>query len=125
MKKLTLALAILLALSACATRQGSGAAYRPIIDLDQGTDPIIYQKDLTQCQAYATQVADAAESAAGAAVAGAIFGALLMAAAGGSSRNGAWVGALSGGASGAAQGERDQRTLISRCLAGRGYRVLN
>jgi outer membrane lipoprotein SlyB len=116
---------VIVALAGCATSQGTGAQYRPIVDL-KGLDSGKYEADLRDCQSYAAQVDGAGQQAANVAVAGAVFGALLAAAAGGGySRNRhAAVGALSGGAAGAAAGERDQRSVIARCLAGRGYSIL-
>lgn len=87
-----------------------------------------YHTDLAECQAHAQKVIAAHEAAVGGAVAGAIFGALLGAAAGGNSRFNtrmAGVGALSGAAGAAVSAEGGQRGIISRCLAGRGYSVLN
>lgn len=109
----------------CATRS-TGENYRPLVDL-KGADPSRYEADLGQCQAYARQVAGAAEKAAAGALAGALLGAVLAAAAGSRySRNQhAAVGAVAGLASGAAAGEQDQRSVIIRCLGGRGYSVLN
>jgi len=117
---LTLAL-----LSGCATTagQGSGAQYSPVVDRPGPN----YAQDLAECQAHARKVMSAADGAAAGAVAGAIFGALLMAAAGGNhadQRSGAWVGALSGGTGAAASAEGGQRGIITRCLTGRGYTVL-
>ena len=122
MRTLTAIVAIAM-LAGCATSRGTGANYNPIVDRPGPN----YQVDLEQCQAHATKVLSAADGAAAGAVAGAIFGALLMAAAGGGGRDqrsGAWVGALSGGTSAAAQAEGGQRGIITRCLAGRGYNVL-
>lgn len=120
----TIAIAAAIAVSGCATsHRGSGANYNPIVDQPGSA----YAQDLVECQAHATKVMDAADSAVNGAVAGAIFGALLMAAAGGNAghqRSGAWVGALSGGTSAAASAEGGQRGIITRCLSGRGYRVL-
>lgn len=119
MKKLTL-IAATLAITGCAN---TGANFVPIVDGGHGSEK--YQTDLYECQSYARELASAGESAAAGAAAGAVFGALLSAAVGGSRSSGAWVGALSGGVSAAGHGERDQRTVVSRCLAGRGWRVLN
>jgi outer membrane lipoprotein SlyB len=109
-------------LGACA---GTGSSYRPLIDT-QGVDMSRYENDLASCQAYANQVSGAAENAAVGAVAGAAMGALISAAAGSrySRTSGARVGAVTGAAGGAATGETNQRDVIRRCLAGRGYRVL-
>lgn len=111
-----------LILAGCATR-GTGAQYSPIVDRPGPN----YTNDLSDCQAHAAKVMSAADGAAAGAVAGAIFGALFMAAAGGGGRDqkaGAWVGALSGGTSAAANAEGGQRGIITRCLVGRGYIVL-
>jgi len=103
----------------------SGANYRPIVD-NKGIDLNRYESDLRECQSYATQTAGAADSAAAGAVAGALLGAVLAGAAGkGYDRSAtARVGAVSGAVGAGAEGERNQRNIINRCLAGRGYRVL-
>lgn len=103
----------------------AGASYRPIIDT-QGVDFNRYENDLRQCQQFATQTGDATQKAAVGAAAGAILGSVLAAAAGGGYDRSATarVGAVTGAVSGGAQGETDQRNIIRRCLAGRGYRVL-
>lgn len=62
------------------------------------------------------------------AVFGALLGVALLAVGGG---RGGWgneaaaVGAVAGGLQGAAAGEGTQRDIIKRCMAGRGYSVLN
>ena len=122
MKTISVVLAVALAMSGCATR-GSGQNYNPIVDRPGPN----YSQDLAECQAHAAKVMSASDGAVAGAVAGAIFGALMMAAAGGGGRDqkaGAWVGALSGGTSAAASAEGGQRGIITRCLAGRGYTVL-
>jgi outer membrane lipoprotein SlyB len=113
-----------IAMAGCAT---TGANFAPIVDLRDNQPRDQYSTDLLACQQYAQQQAGAADRAMAGAVAGAVFGALLAAAAGGSySRNAsAGVGAVTGMAAGAGEGERDQRNVIKRCLAGRGYLVLN
>lgn len=123
MKKV-IASILVLALTGCATTQGSGAQYSPIVDRPGPN----YAQDLGECQQHAHKVMSAAEGAAAGAVAGAVFGLLLGVAAGGRGRfNGqmAGIGALSGAASAAGAAEGGQRGIISRCLAGRGYAVLN
>jgi outer membrane lipoprotein SlyB len=114
---------IIALLSGCAAT--TGANYRPIID-SKGIDFNRYEADLSECQAYATQTANAAQSAAAGAIAGAVLGAALAAAAGSryDRSSTARVGALSGAVGAGAEGERNQRTIINRCLAGRGYKVL-
>lgn len=117
--------ALCASLGACATTQ-TGANWSPIID-SQGKSAQDQATDLSACQDFATRQAGAAQQAAAGAIAGALFGALLAAAAGGGySRNqSAGIGAVSGLAAGAAQGETDQRSVIRKCMAGRGYNVLN
>lgn len=106
-------------LAGCAT---SGSNYVPLIDT-RGTDPHQVQRDTTECQQFAKQRMDAATGA----VAGAIVGALLGAAlAPRGHRNyvagyGATAGALGGGLG----ANENQQTIIKRCMAGRGYNVLN
>lgn len=104
----------------------TGANYRPIVDTKGVVDMSRYESDLHECQQFATQTTGAGERAAAGALAGAVLGALLAAAAGSRySRNQhAGVGAVAGAAAGAGQGETDQRTIIRRCMAGRGYNVL-
>ena len=120
---LAVAASLISLISGCAAP--SGANYRPIIDT-QGIDFNRYEADLRACQGFATQTANAGESAVGGAVAGAMLGGLLAAAAGKgySKTNSAQVGAVTGAVSAGAKGETDQRNIIRRCLAGRGYKVL-
>lgn len=103
----------------------SGANYRPIVD-NQGVDLNRYESDLRDCQNYATQTASAGESAAAGAVAGALLGAVLAGAGGSrySKTSTARVGAVTGAVGAGAEGETNQRNIIRRCLAGRGYKVL-
>ena len=114
------ALTVVVLLAACA-----GASYRPMID-SRNADMNKFEADLRDCQQYATQVAGAGTGAAAGAVVGALFGAVLAAAAGSRYDRGATarVGAVTGAAGGGAQGETDQRDVIRRCIAGRGYTVL-
>ena len=117
------AFSVISLLSGCAAT--TGANYRPIID-SKGVDFNRYEADLRECQSFATQTASAAQSAAAGAIAGAVLGAALAAAAGGgySRTSTARVGAVSGAVGAGVEGERNQRTIINRCLAGRGYSVL-
>jgi outer membrane lipoprotein SlyB len=103
----------------------TGANYRPIVDT-KNIDFNKYESDLRDCQLFANQTASAGQSAAAGAVAGAVLGAALAAAAGSRYDRGssARVGALSGAVGAGAEGERNQRNIINRCLAGRGYSVL-
>jgi len=115
-----LALTVLVLLAACA-----GASYRPMID-SRNVDMSKFEADLRDCQQYATQVAGAGTGAAAGAAVGALFGAVLAAAAGSRYDRGATarVGAVAGATSGGVEGETNQRDVIRRCIAGRGYSVL-
>lgn len=117
MKTVTLIAAALI-LTGCASR---GANYTPLVDM-KGRDPSAFSQDATECQAYAKQRLDAAQGA----IAGAVLGALLGAALAprGYRSNVAGYGALAGGASGAAGANENQENIVRRCLAGRGYNVL-
>jgi uncharacterized protein YcfJ len=103
----------------------AGPNYRPIIDTAR-VDFNQYERDLRDCQGYATQTANAAQTAAVGAAAGAIFGLALGAIVGhGVDKNAmTGAGALFGAVDGAGHGETNQRDIIRRCLANRGYSVL-
>jgi hypothetical protein len=109
----------LIALAAC-------AAPRPLVDT-RGVDPAKFEQDMRECQAYAEQSYGPGTGAAAGAIAGAILGELLARTGGGMRQRGqlAGAGAVLGGASGAGAGVQEQRQIVSRCLAGRGYNVLN
>jgi len=113
-KTLTLTLMISL-LAACAGR--------PIVDM-AGVDPAQYQRDLAECRGYADQVP---KRAGGGAVVGALIGAAVGAAIGNSdtAQALAGAGAVQGAAEGAAMSHQERAVVVRRCLAGRGYRVLN
>jgi uncharacterized protein YcfJ len=117
--KATASLLILALLAGCAT---SGANYVPVIDT-KGKNMSELQQNLMECQQFAKQRADAAQGA----VVGAVLGGLFLAAlAGGGQRNyAARQGAIVGGVSGAAGANESQEVIIKRCMAGRGYNVLN
>ncbi|MDA0689187.1 MAG: glycine zipper family protein [Proteobacteria bacterium] len=116
--------AILLALLvACASVEDLTGS-NPIVDT-QGINMANYSRDLHECQAYADQVAVARKAAVGA-VTGAAVGGTLGAIVGNSNtaQRGAGVGAVVGGSRGISKGLHDRKRVISRCLMGRGYRVL-
>lgn len=119
---LLVSMLVIFSLAGCAN---TGANYRPIVDT-KNIDFNKYESDLRDCQSFATQTASAGQSAAAGAVAGAVLGAALAAAAGSryDRTSTARVGALSGAVGAGAEGERNQRNIINRCLAGRGYSVL-
>lgn len=123
MRKLFVTLTAVAVLSGCAT---TGANYAPLVDM-RGRDSVQYDSDLRDCQAYAATQTDAGSAAVAGAVIGALFGVALLAAGGGRGGFGnevAGVGALAGGLSAANAAEGGQRAVVSRCLAGRGWSVL-
>lgn len=112
-------LVIVLALAGCTTTD------EIIID-EKGVDMNAYQRDLVECQRYASGVRTGEKTAKGAG-SGAVVGGLVGAITGGveGAATGAGVGAVGGGARGASEGERSEVQVVKRCLSGRGYRVLN
>jgi len=102
---------------------GCSGASGPIIDT-KGVDMAQYQRDLAECQAYAAQVSTGSAVAKGAA-GGAAVGAAIGAIAGGGAGKGAGIGAVTGGAQSARISDREKSQVVSNCLRGRGYRVLN
>ena len=115
MKTLTVVV-LLLALTSC-------ASYRPVIDT-RGVDMNSYEADLAQCQQYAKQVAGVGTGAAMGAAGGAVLSYALTRILGGNTNDALKAGALLGGVGGAAQGGQSEMNVIKRCLAGRGYSVL-
>lgn len=117
------------ALTGCAVTSGPGAGYganySPVVDM-KDVDYGKHQADLAQCRAFAQQI-DASGNAVTGALGGAVFGGLLSAAVGGHSRaNGysAAGGAILGAAAAGGEAASRQAGVVSRCMAGRGYRVL-
>lgn len=105
-------------LSACATR---GSDYVPMVDT-KNVDQEALTRDVAECQQYAKQRYDERQAVLVGALIGAAFGA---AASNKYSGNLVGVGAAAG-AGGAARGTMDsQERIIARCLAGRGYSVLD
>ncbi len=110
---------------------GDGAYYTPVID---GPQDEVYYKDLRECRQLAARVQQQQETATTedaitGAVAAGLVGALL-----GSTESsddaliGGLVGATVGGAVGAAgaieEAEQSGKTVITRCMRGRGHNVL-
>ena len=128
MKMKILAAAVVLALAGCASApQGStDMGYTPVVDM-AGVSPAKYSADLDQCTEYAHERPGASSAGAAGAIAGALLGGLIGAAFGNGS-DAAWLagfGALGGASGTAQQAEGTQRQIIARCLAGRGYKVLD
>lgn len=99
------------------------AGHSPIVDT-RGVDMSNYEDDLDECQEYAEQVGVGGDTAVGAGV-GAALGWALSAVSGGDNKSAASVGAVSGGAAGLGRAAASQKNVITRCLQGRGYKVLN
>lgn len=111
----------------CAGQQGMGSQHSPIVDMKR-VDYINYKRDVNDCQSYARQAMGAGEGAAAGAIGGALLGAALGAIIGDTSmaaRQVAAVAAITAGIGGGVKAETDQRAIINRCMAGRGYRVLS
>jgi outer membrane lipoprotein SlyB len=104
---------------------GGCAARKPLVDM-KGVDPVQYEADLADCQKYAAQVGGAGAGAAGGALIGGAIGYGLGRAVGANDPSAAGRGgAVLGGASGAGKGARNRQEVVSKCLTGRGYKVLN
>lgn len=107
---------VVLAVSGCAAQPD------PIIDT-QGVDLAAYRRDLAECRQYANEVSMAAGAAKGAAAGGA-YGA-AVGSINGRAAEGAGTGAISGAAWSMLEADREKQQVVKRCVAGRGYRVLN
>jgi hypothetical protein len=111
-------LVILIVGSGCASR-------RPVVDM-KGVDQAKYEADLADCRKYAEEVGGAGGGAVAGAAVGAGVGYAVGRAVGARNPSApARGGAVVGGAKGAAGGARNRHAVVSRCLAGRGYSVLN
>jgi len=108
-------------IAACAN---TGANYRPIID-SKNVDLNRYEADLQECQQYVEQKGGAAEKSAIGAGAGAVLGGVLAAVGNSDKGSSSRIGGVMGAVSGLTSGEQGQRTVIRRCLIGRGYKVLD
>uniref|UniRef100_B1XTT2 Glycine zipper family protein n=1 Tax=Polynucleobacter necessarius subsp. necessarius (strain STIR1) TaxID=452638 RepID=B1XTT2_POLNS len=105
----------------------AGANVRPLVDM-KSVNESAYEKDLSECQAYAQQQSGMGEKAAKGAGAGAVVGGLLGLVTGGNKTGivqAAGAGAVIGAAGGAFTGDQAQEAVVKRCLSGRGYKVLN
>jgi len=117
MKKLALAV-LAVSMTAC-------ASYRPVVDT-KGVDQIAFEQDMAECQKLAEEVNPAKNV-----VGGALIGAVLGAAIGSIGGNGdiaglvASQGAVTGAAVGGGTAAGSQMDIVSKCMAGRGYKVLN
>lgn len=111
--------AVAIALSGCAHR---GVHFVPLVDM-QGKAAGQFNADLVECQAYAKQSYDAAQAAVAGAIAAGLLAALFTPR---GYRNDAFMRAgVLGAAGGAGAATNSQENITRRCLAGRGYNVLN
>jgi len=119
---------------ALAVLAGCADSYEPVVDFQASRNTRdAYQTNLYECQQLAKQGGSPVEDAAvggvggaalGAAV-GAISGAILGGGAGTGAAAGAAIGGTAGGAGGAVKGVSDQKSIVRKCLQGRGYAVLD
>ena len=101
---------------------GCAAHPDPIIDT-KGVNPDALAQDWDECEVYTDEIIVAKGVARGTA-AGATVGAVAGTINGDVGR-GAANGALYGGTRSALDADRAKQRVFKRCLAGRGYRVLN
>ena len=123
MKRTIVAVVTVALVAGCATVDQT---YRPVIDT-AGVNQAQLERDLVECRQFAKERLDAANGAMAGAVAGAVLGVAFGAILGASGRDLTRVAgatALGGGIGGATAADRDQRSIVANCLAGRGYRVL-
>lgn len=106
-------------LTACAN---TGANFAPMVDL-RDRSQAQYEADLGQCQEYAREQAGPGTMAVVGAVIFGLAGAVL--ATRGHKSDIADKLAIIGAAKGAADGAGSQQDVVRRCMAGRGYNVLN
>jgi uncharacterized protein YcfJ len=117
-------------LSGCAGTVRPAQGFPPIVDLAAtGQPPQVFDRDLSDCNAFAIQV-DNGKAAANGAIAGAIIGTIVGAAFGlrGSELAAVAAGGAVGGAVQNAQyaqyANMTQYQIVQGCLAGRGYSVI-
>ena len=107
---------IAIALAGCAAHPD------PIVDT-KGVDPEKFAQDWDECEKYTEQILisqGVTKGSAAGAVVGAMGGAIS-----GNADKGAATGALYGGTRSGLDADREKQRVFKRCLAGRGYRVLN
>jgi len=110
---------VFLLLSGCAAHPD------PIIDT-KGEDPETLAQDWKECDAFSEEVQVAKGIGKGAGT-GAVVGAVAGAIGGNSEdvRESAGIGALYGGTRSGLDAAEEKQLVFKRCMAGRGYRVLN
>ena len=115
----------LMALFIAAFVAGCAAHPDPIIDM-QGVDLEEFDQDWVECESYTNEVSMTKGVAKGAGL-GAAIGAVAGAVGGNSDdvAEGAAWGSVYGGTRSGLDADRDKQMVFKRCMAGRGYRVLN
>lgn len=101
---------------------GCAAHPDPIIDM-KGVNPDALAVDWDECEVYTEEVLiskGVTKGATGGAAIGAIAGAID-----GDVGEAAGYGAIYGGTRSGLDADREKQMIFKRCLAGRGYRVLN
>jgi len=127
-KKLSVFLCTVLALSGCATYTG----WEPVVDTYNDPNAYRLQQDMADCKMLARQAGNTGMEAAKGTAAGALLGAATGAAIGavaGNPGGGAAVGAAAGGLGGAGysgvSGDDQYKRAYINCLRNRGHRVVN
>ena len=116
---------ILTTIFVAAFAAGCAAHPDPIIDM-QGVNLEEFDQDWVECESYTNEVSTTKGVAKGAGL-GAAIGAVAGAIGGNSddvAEGAAWGGAYGGTGSGL-DADREKQMVFKRCMAGRGYRVLN
>ena len=101
------------------------AARKPLVDM-KGVDEAQYRVDLAECEQYAEQAPGPGGGAAGGAIIGGAIGYGIGRAVGMNDPSALGRGGVvAGGARGAGRGAQTRKQVVSKCLSGRGYKVLN
>lgn len=115
------ALALLLALTGCATTNYGPNPNYSLID-PRGVNPYRYEQDFKECNALAEQTNTLASTIGGALLgiaAGAVIGGAY-----GNQRGGMAAGSSMGGFYGSQSADNEKHMVLRRCLANRGYAVI-
>ena len=124
MRNVSIAMLIALTAAACGSVEEFIGA-EPVVDM-QGVSYAMYHADLMQCRDYADQV-NVGRQVAVAATTGAAAAAVAGASVGNSdtAKRLAGLGAVAGSVKGVGRALDERQRVVSNCLSGRGYRVLN
>ena len=114
---------LLITAAAAVILAGCAAHPDPIIDR-MGVDEEVFAEDWSDCESYSDEVVVTKGMGKGAAT-GAIVGGIAGAIGSGDVGEGAGYGALWGGTGSGLDAAREKNRVFKRCMAGRGYHVLN